>query len=236
MITAVFKEKWLCSMLKSLKIPYVYFEEKEKLIACVKKNDVVFVFEDKSLVEQLNKKGEINCIYISSGQEDCLWALQEHVSGYLVHPFEEKMLLKEMHYLRYGKFKKPLIRCFGRFDLFVDGQSVPFPRKKSKELLAFLVLKRGEPVTVDEVCQFLFGVVDDTKRNYVYVSKFELMKVLKKVEMEDLFVLSEKCFRINTELFDCDLYQYLDGDLSLYSTDFMRPYPWAKSVLEELVK
>ena len=43
--------------------------------------------------------------------------------------------------------KRIVIRTFGYFDIFVDGETIPFSCKKAKELLALLVDRRGGFVT-----------------------------------------------------------------------------------------
>ena len=39
--------------------------------------------------------------------------------------------------------KRIVIRTFGYFDIFVDGETIPFSCKKAKELLALLVDRMG---------------------------------------------------------------------------------------------
>lgn len=232
----VYKEEWLFPLLESLHLPYIFFSDEEELLQNVMAYDVVFIQGRMELVKKINQKEKINIICLSIGTEDCYQALQERVSGYLIMPIKQEDIQKEMEHLRYGELRKPFVRCFGRFEVYVNEKAIPFPRKKAKEILAYLVMKRGELVSVDEIALLLFGEVNEKRRNYVYVSKFELIKILKEHGLSNLFEVSEKCFRVNKDAFDCDYYQFLDGDTSLYKNEFMKQFSWGKTLLEEMRK
>lgn len=53
--------------------------------------------------------------------------------------------------------KRIVIRTFGYFDIFVDGETIPFSCKKAKELLALLVDRRGGFVTTGGCNQLFMG-------------------------------------------------------------------------------
>ena len=52
--------------------------------------------------------------------------------------------------------KRIVIRTFGYFDIFVDGETIPFSCKKAKELLALLVDRRGGFVTTGDAISYLW--------------------------------------------------------------------------------
>ena len=56
--------------------------------------------------------------------------------------------------------KRIVIRTFGYFDIFVDGETIPFSCKKAKELLALLVDRRGGFVTTGDAALLIYPVQD----------------------------------------------------------------------------
>lgn len=70
----------------------------------------------------------------------------------------------------------------------MDGQPVRFGRTKAKELLAYLVDRRGAPVTASEACAVLFEDTGNTISNKSYFRTIlhELMKALKEVGAEGI--------------------------------------------------
>ena len=61
--------------------------------------------------------------------------------------------------------KRIVIRTFGYFDIFVDGETIPFSCKKAKELLALLVDRRGGFVTTGDAISYLWEDECTEKKN-----------------------------------------------------------------------
>ena len=48
--------------------------------------------------------------------------------------------------------EKPLtVKCFGNFEVYINGQKLVFKRSKTKELLAFLIDRHGAGVTIAQI-------------------------------------------------------------------------------------
>ncbi|MDO4467749.1 MAG: hypothetical protein Q4C49_12225 [Bacillota bacterium] len=236
----VYREKDIVQMLKDVSTSIKLIFEEEELLDSVLGASILFVplvNKDFSLIDKVqNINSRINIISISDDVEGCYDAFKRHLSGYLLKPYTEEDLIGELENIRYGEFSALSIQCFGKFDLMVNGISLPFPRKKAKELLALLVDHRGGTVMVDEICEILFNEVNDKKRRYIYVLKFELIQVLKEYDLDKIVCNRNNGFALDMSCVDCDYYKYCDGQKELFHGEYMSQYPWAKKKLKELIK
>ena len=85
-------------------------------------------------------------------------AFKLRASGYLMKPISVKEVQDEIDHikgLRAGE--KPLkVQCFGNFDAYVRDEKIVFRRTKTKELLAYLIDRRGAGANVREICAVLW--------------------------------------------------------------------------------
>ena len=151
-------------------------------------------------------------------------------------PVDEDELSQEVEYAIFGDRKRSenhvVIRTFGGFDVFVDGELVSFKQKKCKELLAVLVDKRGASVTRAEA----FAVIYEDRlydrpmqKQFDAIIRF-MRETLKEYGIEEIFEMKSGQMRIYPEKVSCDLYRFLDGDVDAfnsYSGEYMSSYSWA---------
>jgi len=175
-------------------------------------------------------------IFLTGYSDYAVGAFAMHVSGYLMKPIDEERLRAEVDYALSGR--KPLhihrivARTFGEFDLLVDGVTVSFERAKSKELLAYLIDRRGGNVTR----AFLFAVLFEEKaydraaQKYMDVIIRSLRKTLSKVNAGEILEMSGGLLRVLPEKLECDMYRFMDGDINAinsYRGEYMSAYSWA---------
>ena len=134
-----------------------------------------------------------------------------------------------------GRFRKRIfIRTFGSFDVFLDGRPVYFRAAKAKELLALMVDKRGAILTSQEALSRIWeGRSYDSNSASVYrVNMKKLKDILKEEGLEEILVDDNKRGKyLDTTKFDCDLYDFLDGDrkaINSFSGEYMSEYSWAE--------
>ena len=86
-------------------------------------------------------------IFCTGYQEYAVSAFQLHVSGYLMKPITAEAVQKEIDHIKGVKATEKLltINCFGNFEVLHNGESLPFKRKKAKELLAVLIRSYETP-------------------------------------------------------------------------------------------
>jgi len=129
---------------------------------------------------------------------------------------------------------KPLrVQCFGNFEVFNGVKPLYFPRKKAKELFAYLVHKRGTSCTTQELIAVLFE--DKTERvslqKQVQTLISVMMKVLREVQADDVIIKEFNSFAVNTVKISCDYYRFLDRDeeaMNQYMGEYMTNYSWAE--------
>ncbi len=175
-------------------------------------------------------------IFVTGYSQYAVDAFKLHASGYLMKPVDRDELSAEIdHALSNHNFQmnaRITVQTFGDFELFIDGKPVMFGRSKSKELLAYLVEKRGNTVSRTQAFADLY---EDKEYDRSMQKQFDnvirnLRDVLKKCNAEKIFVLERASMRIKPELIDCDMYRFLDGDMdaiNAYRGEYMNQYSWS---------
>lgn len=131
------------------------------------------------------------------------------------------------------------IRTFGYFDVFVGDKAVAFRNKKSKELFALLVDRRGGFVSSEEAISFLW---EDELVNPVTLARYRkvalrLKNILEEYGISDVMETVDGKRRIVTEKVRCDLYDYLSGKeeyAQLFKGNYLTNYSWGENTLAEL--
>lgn len=149
--------------------------------------------------------------------------------------FRKRRLIKKNFDLRNKQKENIKIITFGNFTILHNQTVVKFQRRKSLELLAYLVYKNGSSVDSQELMAALWG---DSATSDRYGSSLrnlivDIKQTLKKLEIIDLFVAEYNSFRINPAVADCDYYNFLNGDekaRQAFSGEFMSQYSWAEDV------
>lgn len=193
--------------------------------------------EAAKLLKQVNPK--INIIFATGYSEYMGIGMKMHVSGYLLKPVTYEDVRDELDNLRHpievsdAYENKPVVKCFGNFDIFVDGRSLNFERSKSKELLAYLVDRRGSAVTSGQLRAVLWEDAEDEKStsNYLQQVKKDLISTLKKEGIADILVTSWNKYAIDVNAIKCDYYDYLDNKpegVRAYNGEYMSQYSWGE--------
>ena len=117
------------------------------------------------LAEQLKLRNpDVNLIFATgfSSYQGSAFAL--HASGYLMKPITAEKVKRELDNLRrpVPEEKRIQVQCFGNFEVYLDGIPLEFKYHKTKELLAYLVDRKGALCTNGEIITNLFG--DDKPR------------------------------------------------------------------------
>lgn len=132
------------------------------------------------------------------------------------------------------------IRTFGYFDVFVGDKPIAFRNKKSKELFALLVDRRGGYITSEEAIGFLW---EDEPANTMTLARYRkvalrLKNTLEEYGISDIMESVDGKRRIVMEKVQCDLYQYLSGKeeySQLFKGNYLMNYSWGETTLGELL-
>lgn len=180
---------------------------------------------------------DLPVVFCTGYKEYALDAMKMHASGYVVKPVTHEAVQKEIDYIK-NKFEisdKLKVQCFGTFEVFANGKPLTFKRKRSKELLAYLVDRRGASVSSKEICAVLWEDDFDTDKNMMHLYKLfgDLRAALDDVGFGDVLIKNSQQYSVDTEKIDCDYYRYLAGDTSLlrsFNGEYMAQYSWAEEV------
>ena len=187
-----------------------------------------------------------NIIFVTGHEKFAYQSLKLHVSGFVLKPVKKEDIIKELDNLRTPIERKNVngklrIQCFGHFEVFdMAGNPVIIQRAKSKELLAYLVDRRGALCTNNEMCAVLFeDSLDDNSSKSMLRTYFSKLRLdLSKAGADDVVVKAWNSYVIDTSKIDCDYYNYLEGDtyaINSFQAEYMSQYSWAEMTLGELV-
>lgn len=185
---------------------------------------------------------KINIFFVTAYKEYGFEAFGVHASAYLLKPVCKEDIEAELSHLRYEvntKTNRAYARTFGQFDFLINKKSVHFSRAKSKEVLAYLIDRKGSGVTKRELASIIFEDSIYSRNVQDYLGKIikELEQTLKTEGMSDLLVKKRNYYAVDTEKFECDLYEYLEGkdsNESEFLGEYMNQYSWAETTLGNL--
>ena len=179
----------------------------------------------------------VNIIFATGFSEYIKEGVDLRMSGYLFKPVTAEAVRTELENLRnpieYHLNKRVRVVTFGNFDVFVDGQPLRFERKQAKEILAYLIDKRGTAVAYSELACMLWedGDYDRTQQKNLQVYVASLVKTLRAAGAEKLLVKSHTSVQVDPSQVDCDYYRFLDGDvqtINSFTGQYMNAYSWAE--------
>ena len=180
--------------------------------------DIAFIDVDLAgtnglrLTERLSEIApELNVILYTGHPEFKAEALDSFVSGYLVKPVTQPDLEKVIAHLRHP-VRCIRVQCFGHFEVFVNDIPLKFERKGSKEVLAFLIDRRGAEVSDEEIRALLWedGEIA-SKKNYIHNIIYDIRNTFAALGIEDVIISRHGYYNINTGKLRCDYYDYLAG-------------------------
>ena len=175
-------------------------------------------------------------VFVTSHSECAYEAMRLHASGYILKPLQESRVREEIEYAlppitpAEGKL---YIQCFGPFEVFWKGRPVMFGRRRTKELLAYLIDRNGAACTAEEIVSALWENETDMRalKHRLRDLICDLKKTLAGIGMADVLVRRSGQAAIQRDRVDCDYYRMLDGDMAAVNAfhgEYMVQYSWAE--------
>lgn len=179
-----------------------------------------------------------NAVFMTGYSQYALEALAIRPSGYVMKPVDVEQIRRELRNLRNPPAKtvsdkRICVQCFGDFEIFVNGRAVAFPRTKSKEMLAYLVDRRGANCSTAKIAEALWedGVYDRARQKLLSTIYTDMMKALERVNAAHIVKKTNSLIAVDPKAFDCDYYQALSGDIvsiNSFMGEYMASYSWAE--------
>ncbi|MCR4650477.1 MAG: response regulator [Lachnospiraceae bacterium] len=225
------------------------FTDCERALEFIASNDVDVAFLDINMRGMdgitLAKKAKVikpglNIIFLTAYPEYSLEAMKIHASGYLVKPATVEDVRKELKDLRVPVDEnnecRLKIQCFGNFEAYVDGYPIPFKYIKTKELLAYLVDRRGAYCSNGEILGALWEDKEVTLslENYLRNLVSDLRNVFKENKLDKVILKKKGMIGIVPSQLECDYYRWIEGDpiaINAFNGEYMSQYSWAESTL-----
>ena len=182
-----------------------------------------------------------NCkiVFCTGYEEYAIPAFKLHASGYLMKPISAEDVQGEIDNIKGVKRKEKLLRvnCFGNFEVYVKEEKLSFKRRKTKELFAFLVDRKGAEMTAKQICAVLFPDDTDDTKNAAYLRQLfmDLKNTLKSVGAEAVLCHETPCYRVDTSLIKCDYISYLETGKPKFHGEYMTQYSWAEDTCAMLL-
>lgn len=183
-------------------------------------------------LKELNPK--TNIIFVTGYSDYTGNALKLRASGYIMKPASAEQIREEIENLRYPPVMKRLyVHCFGSFEVFADGRPISFPRTKCKEMLAYLIDRKGAVANTGDIIATLWEdePVSPSILSQVRTIFAELCKTLKTAGADEWIVKGRNSFAVDPDRISCDYYDFLNGDvtaLNTYAGEYIMQYSWAE--------
>ena len=177
-------------------------------------------------------------------------AFQLHANGYILKPVTAAKVKAELDNLKdlregiaaesaaegAGADKGVRIQCFGNFEIFSDGRPMHFKYDKTKEVLAYVISRRGALCSNSEI---IVNVWDDDSNHDSYLRgiRKDLVDTLTELGAEDILIIQRGKLGIDVSKVKCDYYDFIEGDvgaINKYSGEFMSQYSFAEMINAEL--
>lgn len=217
-------------------------------LSFLENNEVDFIFLDinmpktngLSLFEIIRQKYPKSAlVFVTGYSEYALTAFQMHADGYLTKPISVEDIKAEVNNINQQKQRflvqsNIYVQTFGNFEIFVGGKAVKFERKKAKELLAYLVDKRGTSAVRAELASIFWedGLYDHSKQKQLDVFIQSLKKTLREYDIQSILEMEKGELRVDPSAFKCDYYDLLNDNESAKSTycdNYMDSYSWSEN-------
>ncbi|NCB75037.1 MAG: response regulator [Clostridia bacterium] len=158
---------------------------------------------------------DVKIVFTTAFTQYAVDAFELNALDYIVKPVETERLLKTMERFKVVKpsatkgVQKTEVNCFRKLSVIVDGAEVNLGlRKKSEELLAYLICAEGEFVSKEKIMEALWPEAEkDKAANNLYVAFYNLKRYGVDTLTESLESARGK-MRMNPEQIVCDLYEF----------------------------
>lgn len=184
---------------------------------------------------------QINIIFATGYEEYMAEAFGLHASGYMMKPITSDKIRKELDNLRHPvqQFTEKRVRfnTFGNFEVYIDAQPVRFKYDLTKEMLAYLVDRKGAYCTNGEITALLW----DGRQHASYLRnlKKDLLDSFFREGCQDVIDSGRNKIRIVPDKSDCDYYDWIAGKvhaINQYHGEYMTQYSWAEFTNAQLQK
>lgn len=199
-----------------------------------------------TLAEELKRRcPALRIVFVTGYSQYAVDAFALHADGYVMKPVSPERICDELDHVRPGiaahaaaaasaAAPRLRIQCLGNFEVFVGDRPVSFGRTKTKELLAYLVDRRGAMCANGEIMAALWE--DDRHESYLRQLKKDLADSLAAVGCADVLERKRGGIGLVPGKVSCDYYDLLTGEgtQDVFRGEYMEQYSWAETTKASL--
>lgn len=231
------------------------FTNPSEALDWAKKNDPEIAFLDIqmpvmdgiTLAKELKKLNpKINLVFVTGFYAEYVFDVMPlRFSGYLQKPATTQKVLHELENLRFPLVKKDSakllkVRCFGDFEVYSGDKPLPFTRTKSKEIFAYLIDRKGAKINGNTLCAAVYEDDSNAGKNKSSLRNCiaDIRETLHSVGADDVFIKGWDSYAINTNLTDCDYYDWEKNEayaIHAFRGEYMSQYSWAEETLASIL-
>jgi len=183
--------------------------------------------------------GKTNIIFATGYSEYAVDAFSVQASDYLLKPVTREAIIRAIEHLREPVVEKSdqrvRVQTFGNFEVFVGGKPLAFTRLKAKELLAYLINRRGAYCGNDEIAAAIWEDKEDSQalKSHFRHLVADLTKTLADNNIGSMLVKKRGHLAVDPGTFRCDLYDFYNGKpdaVNSYAGEYMAQYSWAEFI------
>jgi len=181
--------------------------------------------------------GETNIVFVTGYSKYALDSYTVKASDYVMKPITKEAVNQALENLRCPvtekSDKRVRVQTFGNFEVFVDEKPVSFTRSKTKELLAYLISRKGALCSNNEIIAAIWEDKEDSPATQSHFRHLvtDLIRTLKSLNVEDIIIRKWKNLAVSADRLSCDFYDMLNGNakaINAYAGEFMAQYSWAE--------
>ena len=191
------------------------------------------------------KKLDVNIqvVFVTGYDHYALNAFDVDAIGYLLKPYSkenvQKNIDKTRRIIKIGN-KRIKIQTFGHFNVYVDNKPVVFSLAKSKELLAVLVDRLGETVSMDYIINLLWeDRAYDARVKALYRQVLsQLNRTFLNYGLKDVLIINRANVSLNIDAIECDYFNMMNKrnkqTIKEYKGEYLFDYSWAEATVVKL--
>jgi len=189
-------------------------------------NEYAVFLEEQQQILEISDKASVGIFHEQQNKKEQIDGLKNEL---------HQVMETQRNQVKTQHEKKVRVQTFGNFEVFVDGKPLNFARSKTKEMLAYLVMRRGARCNNNELVSVLWENKPDSpalQSQYRHLVS-DLTKVLKSVGAEDILIKQRGFLAVVPEKLSCDLYDFSAADNNTannYMGEFMTQYSWAEFI------
>lgn len=214
------------------------YDTSEEIISHLKRENLDVVFLDiempgqngLQLFKQLQAIDPgLDIVFVTAYKNYAIDAFEMNALDYILKPVTEERFNRTIRRIQdrrrpEGYTVKPFIQCLGDFEVFVNGSALTWKNSKAKEILGFLVQKKGVPVNWEKIADAVWPDYNAEKsHSNFHATTYLLRKRLAEAGISDLLENNRGNYRVMTDRFTCDYYD-LEKKLSSKMTNREEDY------------